>query len=60
MRPGLGWLLGSVCDPSVGHLSLKLGAIGMQDARSTGRPLLAALLTAWFALGIGLHHLPAL
>ncbi len=31
----------------------------MQDARSTGRPLLAALLTPWFALGIRLH-VPAL
>jgi len=55
IRPGLGWLLASVCCSSVGHLSLKLAARSLQALTASGTPLLRAVLTPWFALGIALH-----
>ena len=55
MRPGIAWLLASVCCSSLGHLSLKLAA------RSLGQPagvvglMSAAARSPWLLVGICLH-----
>lgn len=57
MRPGIAWLLTSVCCSSLGHLSLKLAA------RTLGRPAglwglaQAAVRSPWLFTGICLHVL---
>src|SRR5215831_14226701 len=55
IRPGVGWLLASVCCSSVGHLSLKLAARSLQMPITGVVPSLRAVLTPWLGLGIALH-----
>lgn len=56
-RPGIAWLLASVCCSSLGHLSLKLAA------RTLGRPaglwdlLGTAAQSPWLLAGICMHVL---
>lgn len=57
MRPGLAWLLASVCCSSLGHLSLKLAARSLGQPAGLGGLLGAAARSPWLFAGISLHVL---
>ena len=56
IRPGIAWLLTSVCCSSLGHLSLKLAARTLQEAAGLGMAA-AAARSPWLLAGICLHVL---
>lgn len=57
MRPGLGWLLASVCCSSLGHLSLKLAARSLGQPAGLSCLVGAAVRCPWLSAGICLHVL---
>ena len=57
MRPGLAWLLASVCCSSFGHLSLKLAARSLGQPAGISGLMTAALRSPWLLTGICLHIL---
>jgi len=57
IKPGMGWLLASVCCSSVAHLSLKLAAGGLRSAGPLKDLLKSAVLNPWLLAGISLHVL---
>ena len=57
MRPGLAWLLASVCCSSLGHLSLKLAARSLGQPAGLWSLMGAAARSPWLLVGISLHVL---
>ncbi|MDE2451190.1 MAG: EamA family transporter [Gammaproteobacteria bacterium] len=57
MRPGLAWLLASVCCSSLGHLSLKLAARALGQPAGLWGLMGAATRCPWLLIGISLHVL---
>jgi multidrug transporter EmrE-like cation transporter len=57
IKPGMGWLLASVCCSSVGHLSLKLAARTLQPIAGWQGLMTATVLNPWLIAGISLHVL---
>jgi len=55
LRPGVGWLLASVCCSSIAHLSLKLAARLLPASISLPQVLAAAVFNPWLIAGIALH-----
>ncbi|MHB8814122.1 MAG: EamA family transporter [Steroidobacteraceae bacterium] len=55
MRPGISWLLASVCCSSLGHLSLKLAARTLQQAAGLMGMVGNAVRSPWLLTGICLH-----
>lgn len=57
MRPGIGWLLASVCLSSLGHLALKLAARSLRMPNDLAEVLPALFGNPWLPAGIALHVL---
>lgn len=57
MRPGIGWLLASVCLSSLGHLSLKLAALRLPGRLEWASMLPTLAANPWLPVGITLHVL---
>lgn len=55
IRPGIAWLLASVCCSSLGHLSLKLAARGLGQPAGLSGLVGAAARSPWLLVGICLH-----
>ena len=57
MRPGLAWLLASVCCSSLGHLLLKLAARALGQPAGLANLAFTAARSPWLLAGICLHVL---
>ncbi len=57
IRPGIGWLLASVCLSSLGHLALKLAARTLRMPGGWTEVVPALLGNPWLPAGITLHVL---
>ena len=57
MRPGILWLLASVCLSSLGHLLLKLAAVRLPGRLEWTRLLPTLMANPWLPAGITLHVL---
>lgn len=55
MKPGMTWLLASVCCSSLGHLSLKLAARNLGQPAGLLGLVGAATRSPWLLVGICLH-----
>jgi multidrug transporter EmrE-like cation transporter len=55
MRPGVAWLLASVCCSSLGHLSLKLAARALGRSAGAWGLVRGAAQNPWLFAGICLH-----
>lgn len=56
-RPGIAWLLASVCCSSLGHLSLKLAALALRRPAGLWDLVGTAARSPWLLTGICLHVL---